>query len=54
MHTLATQWPVDSTMALAYEHIVTKNTNITDIIYLNVVGKSIAWTTEKHAYNFVW
>ena len=32
MHTIATQQPADSALGLAYEHILTQNKNITDII----------------------
>ena len=40
-------------MVLAYGYIVTQNKNDTDIIYLNVVVKSIVVSTENNTYNFV-
>ena len=49
-----TQQPTDSALVLAYDYIVTRNKNITDIIYLNVVTKLIVGTTENNnTYNFV-
>ena len=49
---IATYYPTDSTLALAYEHIITQNKHNTTITKLNVVIKNIVGTNENNTYNF--
>ena len=39
---VATQYPTDSALVLAYEHIVIQMKYNTDMIYLRVVGKALS------------
>ena len=55
MHTIliATDYPADSTLVLAYGHIITQNKNNRNIRKLNVVIKPIVGTNENNTYSFV-
>ena len=51
---ITAQQQTDSGLLIPYEHIVTKNKNNTDIVYLNVAAKNISETTENNNYIFAW